>query len=72
MHRLGVAALGGLQVVAPRDVDVLLHAQALLVEGAEPEDRRHHAGLRRAVVPFRGFVEIGGTPLPSAKRTPIS
>ena len=45
-------------VVAPRDIDVLLHAQALFVEGAEPEDRRHHAGLRRAVVPFRGFVVI--------------
>ena len=60
MHRLGVAALGGLHVIAPRDIDVLLHAEALLVEGPEPEDRRHHAGLRRAVVPFRGFVEIRG------------
>ena len=60
MHRLGVAALGRLQVVAPRDIDVLFHAQALFVEGPEPEDRRHHAGLRRAVVPFRGLVEIRG------------
>ena len=62
MHRLGIAAVGSLQVVAPRDVDVLLHAQALLVEGAEPEDGGHHAGMRGAVVPFRGFVEIASRP----------
>ncbi len=58
MHRLGVAALGGLQIITPRDVDVLFHAHPFFVEGTEPEDRRHHAGLRRAVVPFGGLVEI--------------
>ena len=67
MHRLGVAAFGGLQIVTPRDVDVLFHAHALLVEGAEPEDRGHHAGLRRAVIPFCGFVEIGGYALALGK-----
>ena len=72
MHRLGVAAFGRLHVVASGDIDVLLHAHALFVEGAEAEDRRHHAGLRGAVIPFGGFVEIDGTPLPSAKRTAIS
>src|SRR5207249_3388225 len=67
MHRLGAAALGRLLVITPRDIDVLLHAQALLVEGPEPEDRRHHAGLRRAVVPFCGLVEIGGNALAFGK-----
>src|SRR4029453_13567416 len=47
-----------LRIITPCDIDVLLHAQALLVEGPEPEQRRHHAGLRRAVVPFGGLVEI--------------
>src|SRR5258708_9040672 len=58
MHRLGVAALGRLQIIAPRDVDILFYAKTLLVEGPEPEHRRYHAGLRRAVIPFGGFVEI--------------
>ena len=29
VHRLGVAALGRLQIIAPRDIDVLLHARDL-------------------------------------------
>ena len=47
VHRLGVAAFGGLQVIAARDIDVLLRAETLFQQGAEPEDRRHDAGLRR-------------------------
>src|SRR6202008_131713 len=58
MHGLGVAALGRLHVIAARDIGILLHAQALFIERPEPEDRRNDAGLRRAVVPLRRFVEI--------------
>src|SRR5204862_6706877 len=36
MHRLGVAAFGSLKVITSRDLDVLFHAHALLVEGAKP------------------------------------
>src|SRR5207237_10406008 len=67
MHRLGAAALGRLRIITPRDIDVLFHAQALFVERPEPEDRRHHASLRRTVVPFGGLVEIRGNALAFGK-----
>ena len=60
MHRLGVALVGRPHVIAPRRIDVLLHAEALLVQRSEPEHGRHGAGLRCAIVPFRGFAVIDG------------
>src|SRR5581483_10586336 len=58
MHGLGVTAFGSLHIIAAGDVDILLHGEALLVEGPQAEDRRHHAGLRRTVEAFGGFVVI--------------
>jgi len=47
------APSAGLQIIAPRDIGVLLHAQALLIEGPEPEDRGHpRRPAPRGVEPF--------------------
>ncbi len=58
VHRLGVAALGRANVVAAGRVDILFAAEALFVQRAEPEHRRHDAAVRGAVVPFGGFIII--------------
>ena len=47
MHRLGVAAIGSLCVVAPCDVGVALHAETFFIERAEPEHRAQRRPARR-------------------------
>ena len=58
MHGLGVAGLGGGDVEPARGVEVLLDPDALLVEAAEAELRRHEALAGGALEPGRGLGKI--------------
>ncbi len=63
VHRLRVAAFGGGDVAALGGADILRHAEALLIEAAEAEHRRHQALLGGAVVPLGGFGVVLGNEL---------
>ena len=58
MQRLGVAGFARGEIEVARGIEVLLDAQAFLVEAAEAELRRRQAVLGGAIEPVRRLGEV--------------